>query len=75
MALSQASRGSQLAPRIRSRALSQLLVHHVNGGKVRHDQRQRIAEWARCLGANAGADYVVEILDHMDGLTPRPTAP
>lgn len=56
-------------------SLSQLLAHQVNGGKVRHDQRQRIAEWARCLGANAGADYVLEILDHMDGLTPRPTAP
>ena len=56
-------------------SLSQLLAHQVNGSKVRHDQRQRIAEWARCLGANAGADYVLEILDHMDGLTPRPTAP
>ena len=55
--------------------LWQLLAQQVNRGKLGQIQRQRIAEWARCLGANEGADYVLKILDHMDGVMPRPAAP
>lgn len=55
--------------------LSYLLAQQIGRGKVGKMERQRIADWASCLGANAGADYLLEILDHMDGMEPRPSAP
>ena len=38
-------------------------------------ERASLAEWAKCLGADAGADYLLEILDHVDGQRERPSPP
>ena len=56
-------------------ALSNLLSQQVGWGKVGKTERQQLADWASCLGADAGADYLLEILDHMDGVEPRPSPP
>ena len=38
-------------------------------------ERRGLANWAKSLGAEAGAEYLMEIFDHMDGCTQRPLPP
>lgn len=57
-------------------ALIKLLAHQLAQGPVQASRRQKIANWALCLGASAGAKYLHEILafdQHRDG--ERPAAP
>lgn len=43
--------------------LSRLLAREMAGGRRTPEQRTVLATWARCLGAEAGADYLIRILD------------
>lgn len=42
------------------------LARHVAQGKVTAEGRARLATWAKCLGASAGAGYLLDILDYTD---------
>jgi glycosyltransferase involved in cell wall biosynthesis len=55
--------------------LARLLAGEMDRGNVSPIRREQLAEWARCLGASAGAKYLIEILAHADGQAPRPTPP
>ena len=44
-------------------------------GRVTHEQRTALVAWARCLGANAGAEYFLSILDHVEGAGAAPPPP
>lgn len=54
--------------------LTRLLRREVTAGPVSSEQRAALAQWAGCLGAAAGADYLAEILAWKPG-APRPLAP
>lgn len=57
--------------------LSALLHHMLIQGCPEPDYRRKLAVWARCLGATAGAEYLDAILTHqaLMGITTRPCAP
>ena len=44
-------------------------------GHLSSAERKGLSDWAKCLGADAGADYLTAIIDHMDGRAPRPLPP
>jgi glycosyltransferase involved in cell wall biosynthesis len=48
-------------------ALASLLKRTVSQGRQTPERRMELAGWARCLGANAGADYLARILDRPAG--------
>jgi len=56
-------------------ALEALLMDLIKAGKRSPMERERLAAWAECLGAEAGARYLLEILDHVDGSRSRPPPP
>jgi glycosyltransferase involved in cell wall biosynthesis len=56
--------------------LAQLLAGQLAQGSVASDTRRQIATWAKCLGATAGADYLLDILTHNEtGQGSRPVVP
>jgi glycosyltransferase involved in cell wall biosynthesis len=55
--------------------LTTLLERAVRAGPPTAEQRTALAVWARCLGADAGADYLLAVLDHVDGQRDRPLSP
>lgn len=56
--------------------LTKLLTTQIQEGLVTAKARQRLATWATCLGANAGAVYLQEILSHNTAREQsRPVAP
>jgi glycosyltransferase involved in cell wall biosynthesis len=58
------------------RALLHLLTGQMSRGKVTDGLRRQIADWATCLGAAAGAAYLLKVLDYQEtGKAPRPVAP
>ena len=44
-------------------------------GKPQEQDRRALANWARCLGASAGAEYLRAIVQHSQGAGPRPAPP
>ena len=56
-------------------ALTALLQQALMAGRITKGSRVRLAEWARCLDADCGADYLIEIFEHMEGRALRPDAP
>ena len=57
-------------------ALEELLGNQLKNGGVTAQARAQLAAWAACLGANAGARYLLEILAFNEtGQGPRPVAP
>lgn len=56
-------------------ALQTLLYAAMARGPVAPDERQRVAAWAQCLGAERGARYLEEILQHRSTGSPRPFPP
>lgn len=54
--------------------LASLLQTTLSAGPITRDQRDRLAKWARCLGAEAGADYLINIVTHEFG-APKPQPP
>lgn len=55
--------------------LVQLLEGAIRNGRPSSAERASLAAWATCLGADAGADYLLEILDHAEGRAARPLPP
>ena len=56
-------------------SLVQTLDASLAAGKPREQNRFALANWARCLGASAGAGYLIDILQHSRNAGPRPTPP
>jgi glycosyltransferase involved in cell wall biosynthesis len=55
--------------------LTAMLERAVAAGPPGPHDRCRLRDWASCLGANAGADYLLAILDHVSGRRERPLPP
>ncbi|MCC7463093.1 MAG: glycosyltransferase family 4 protein [Gammaproteobacteria bacterium] len=55
--------------------LVRLLERAVRNGRLPSAERASLAAWARCLGAEAGADYLLDVLNHVEGRSERPRAP
>jgi glycosyltransferase involved in cell wall biosynthesis len=55
--------------------LVQLLEGAIRNGRPTSAERASLAAWATCLGADAGADYLLGILDHVEGRGARPLPP
>ena len=55
--------------------LVQQLRRLVQAGKPTAEQRAELAAWARCLGVEAGAEYLMQILDHKPDGADVPLAP
>jgi len=58
-----------------SAALANLLAQQLDSGSVGDAERRDLAAWAGCLGATAGAKYLVEVLAHQSNGSRRPLAP
>jgi glycosyltransferase involved in cell wall biosynthesis len=56
-------------------SLASLLGRQAARGRVTAEDRGALARWAACLGSDAGAEYLLGILDHAEGRTGRPSAP
>jgi len=44
-------------------------------GRIMPENRRGLANWARCLGADSGADYLLQILDHRVRGREKPVPP
>lgn len=55
--------------------LRDLLAQMICAGKLSPEQRNRIAHWARCLGADVGAKYFMSLATHLYDAGPLPSAP
>lgn len=58
-----------------AQALAALLRQALARGRQAPERRARLADWARCLGAKAGAQYLDVILGHTRDNGGRPTPP
>ena len=47
-------------------ALSSLLIAMLKKGPLPSRERQQLAQWAECLSATSGAEYLQSILDYAD---------
>lgn len=56
-------------------ALACLLEQALGNGPLPLAESAALAGWAGCLGGRAGADYLMQILDHTDGRSARPLPP
>jgi len=56
-------------------SLVQALDAALAAGKPQEQDRLALANWARCLGASAGAEYLRAILQHPQGASLRPASP
>lgn len=55
------------------KSLSEQLLTSLLAGPLSTDQRTRLSEWARCLGAEAGAEYFINIIKQKpNSLKPPP---
>lgn len=55
--------------------LAQALERIINNEKLKPEERLRLAEWAKCLGANAGANYLLEVLKATKDSRVKPVVP
>ncbi len=56
-------------------ALVSSLGQAIAKGHLSGLEKSGLANWAKCLSADAGADYLMAIIDHMDGYNQRPLPP
>lgn len=56
-------------------ALKQQLECMILRGPLTTQERSCLAQWSRCLGADAGAKYLIEILQHRAGDSAKPVPP
>ncbi len=49
--------------------------HVLSLGQVKDEDRASLARWATCLGANAGAAYLLDILNYDAGFGEKPVSP
>lgn len=68
----QASGRGGVFPANEADALKILIQNEMDSGPVLPDQRKRLAAWARCLGAEAGAAYLSQVIHHISGDQPLP---
>jgi glycosyltransferase involved in cell wall biosynthesis len=52
-----------------------LLKAIISAGHLSSAERDSLVGWAECLGGDAGAAYLLQILDHVEGRTRRPLPP
>lgn len=71
----RASGAGGVFPRDDAEAFRGLLDVQLRLGPVGNEARKRTASWAECLAVGAGADYLLEILDHSTNGGPRPIPP
>jgi glycosyltransferase involved in cell wall biosynthesis len=57
------------------RACSEALQSQLALGRPTEEQRSALANWARCLTEQAGAEYLDEIISHLRRGTARPSPP
>lgn len=55
--------------------LAQALERIVNNGKLKPEERLRLAEWAKCLGADAGATYLLQVISAVEFSSAKPLVP
>lgn len=55
--------------------LARLMLRCFEKGKISREERMRIGTWANALGADAGAHYLAEILDHAANVGEKPISP
>jgi glycosyltransferase involved in cell wall biosynthesis len=55
--------------------LVKCLERIVSNGKLEARERLRLAKWARCLGADEGAKYLLEVINAAERKTAPPLAP
>ena len=56
-------------------ALTRELAKALDRGRLSFEERAMLADWAKCLGGEAGASYLRAILDHANGQRTRPAPP
>jgi len=59
-------------------ALRQMLTERVGRGKVLEAERKTLSDWATCLAVPMGAQYLINIIAHLDGENkdlPKPNVP
>lgn len=56
-------------------SLVQCLATRLSYGYFENKARKELMSWARCLGANAGADYLLQILSYSDRCATTPLPP
>jgi glycosyltransferase involved in cell wall biosynthesis len=56
-------------------SLAGVALRQLNAGRMTRASRSALGQWATCLGSDAGAAYLLDILDHAEGRRPRPPAP
>lgn len=71
----QASGQGGVFRRADSAGLAALLDRAIAKGTPVLAERRSLATWAKCLDADAGADYLLRILDHVDGEEQLPPPP
>ena len=54
---------------------SSSLFEAIKNGPIKDSKRLRLKKWATCLGARAGAKYLIKILQFSKGLNSRPLPP
>lgn len=62
-------------PRDRDDLLKTMLADQIRSGPVEAARRARLASWATALGADAGARYLLDILDSTNSRRLRPVPP
>tara|TARA_R110001592_G_scaffold85363_1_gene252205 strand:+ start:9207 stop:10325 length:1119 start_codon:yes stop_codon:yes gene_type:complete len=55
--------------------LAHALERIVNNGKLKREERFQLAEWAKCLGADAGANYLLQVLKAIEKSSIKPIEP
>lgn len=56
-------------------ALTEALHKWIEHGKRTEEQTQRIADWSKCIDGESAAKYMLAVLGHVYGESPRPTPP
>jgi glycosyltransferase involved in cell wall biosynthesis len=56
-------------------ALANALRSRIAQGKPLPELRDRIREWSGCIRGESGAEYFLNLLEHVYGELPRPKAP
>jgi glycosyltransferase involved in cell wall biosynthesis len=56
-------------------ALRNILETRIAGGRLDAEARERIQRWSRCLEGDAGAAYILSVIQHVYEGGPRPVTP